>query len=219
MERQKKEENVTNLVTWLHQEASRGKTESESDRRRDPPFHRKSDQHSSDIRLTDDETCPLGCNSKHLLASCPVYHKSSLNQRWDIVRRYRRCRKCLRGSHHTNDCKKADGTSCDKCKKNHHRSLHNEKKSEPLESNLRRAAPIFTSQITPPVVENRSIQGSDNEKTSETFLEFAQCRKSRLGLAMETSTNYLPCWTPAQTRVYFPKKLQNNWGCPVHRHT
>ena len=138
MKRQKKEENVTNLVTWLHQEASlrsRSKTESESDRRRDPLFHRKSDQHSSDIRLTDDETCPLGCNSKHLLASCPVYHKSSLNQRWDIVRRYRRCRKCLRGSHHTNDYKKADGTSCDKCKKNHHRSLHNEEKSEPLESN------------------------------------------------------------------------------------
>ena len=27
-------------------------------------------------------------------------------------------------------------------------------------------APIFTSQVTPPVVENRSIQGSDNEKTS-----------------------------------------------------
>ena len=46
MKRRKKEENVTKLVTWLHQEASlrsRGKTESESDRRRDPPFHRKSD--------------------------------------------------------------------------------------------------------------------------------------------------------------------------------
>ena len=169
MKRQKKDENVTNLVTWLHQEASlrsRGKTETEGYRSRDPPFHRKSDQHSSDISLTDDETCPLGCNSKHLLASCPVYHKSSLRQRWDIVRQNRRCRKCLRGSHHTNDCKKADGTSCDKCKKNHHRSLHNEKKSEPLESNLRPAAPVFTSQFTPPVVENRSIRGSDNEKTS-----------------------------------------------------
>ena len=49
MKRPKKEENVTNLATWLHQEASlrsRGKTETESDRRRDPPFHRKSDQHS-----------------------------------------------------------------------------------------------------------------------------------------------------------------------------
>ena len=31
---------------------------------------------------------------------------------------------------------------------------------------MRPAAPIFTSQVTPPVVENRSIQGSDNEKTS-----------------------------------------------------
>ena len=164
MQREKKEENVTNLVTWLHQEASlrsRGKRETESDRRRDPPFHRKSDQHSSDISFTDDETCPLGGNSKHLLASCLVYQKSSLKQRWDVVRQNRRCRKCLRGSHHTNDCEKTDGTSCDKCKKNH----HNEKKSEPLKSNLRPITSIFTSQVTPPVVENRSIQGSDNEKT------------------------------------------------------
>lgn len=170
MQRQKKEENVKNLVTWLHQEVSlrsRGKRGKESDRRRDLPVQRKSDQHSSDISLTDDETCPLGCNSKHLLASCPVYQKSSLKQRWDIVKQNRRCRKCLRGSHHTNDCKKADGTSCDKCKKNHHRSLHSERKSEPLESNLRSVAPVFISQVTPPVTENCSIQGSDNIKISD----------------------------------------------------
>ena len=49
-------ENVSYLRTWLHQEASlrsRGKRETESDRGRDPPFHDKSDWHSSDIRLTN----------------------------------------------------------------------------------------------------------------------------------------------------------------------
>ena len=50
-------ENVTNLRTWLHQEASlrtRGKRETESDRGQDPPFHDKSDWHCSDISLTND---------------------------------------------------------------------------------------------------------------------------------------------------------------------
>lgn len=116
MQREKKEENVNNLVTWLHQEAtlrSRSKRETEADRWRDPSYRRKTDQHYY-------ESCSLGCKSKHLLASCPVYQGSNLKQRWEIVRQNRRCRKCPRGSHHTNDCKKADGTSCDKCKKNHH---------------------------------------------------------------------------------------------------
>lgn len=208
---QKKEENFTNLVTWLHQEASlrsRGKRETESDRRRDPPVQRKSDQHSSDISLTDDETCPLGCNSKHFLASCPVYQKSSLKQRWDIVKQNRRCRKCLRGSYHTNDRKKADGTSCDKCKKNHHRSLHSERKSKPLESNLRPVAPVLISQVTPPVAENRSIQRS-NVKISDVQNVLGIClvQKSRLETAMETSTSYLLCWTLAQTRVFFREGL------------
>jgi len=130
MQREKKEENVTNLVTWLHQEAtlrSRGKRETEAEKTRDLPYRRKADHHFNDANMTDDESCPLGCRSKHLLASCPVYQGSNVNQRWEIVRQNRRCRKCLRVSHHTNDCKRPDGTSCDKCKKNHHRSLDNEK--------------------------------------------------------------------------------------------
>lgn len=91
-----------------------------------------------------------------------------INQRWEIVRESRRCRKCLRVSHHTNDCKRADGTSCDKCKKNHHRSLHDEKKNDSLQSNLSPNTPPFISQSTPPEVEeNRNIQGRDNEEIKD----------------------------------------------------
>ena len=171
MQRLRKEENVTNLVTWLHQEAALREIEAESVHRerggREQPYRRRSEQHFNNASMTDDESCPLGCKSKHLLASCPVYQESAVNKRWEIVRENRRCRKCLRVSHHTNDCKRADGRSCDKCKKNHHRSLYNEKKNEPLQSNMSPDAQIFTGQNILPEVKNRNIQGKVNEETRD----------------------------------------------------
>ena len=155
MRRMKREENVTNLVDWLHEEAcirSRGKQESEEDvaeRSSRGNYYKRSDNHAANYKAPSDEKCPLGCSTKHLLAACPNYQSSSVNERWEVVKKHQRCRKCLR-SHHTKDCWKAEGTSCDKCKKDHHRSLHNEKKgsneeSVPSPSSLNPEVPPFTN--------------------------------------------------------------------------
>jgi hypothetical protein len=134
MKRNSREENVPNLIQWLHEEAglrSRGKPESERNEDRSQQrgsYNRRTDNHSSDVEVTNDGPCPFGCQTKHLLAACPHYQTSTVDQRWEIVKQNQRCRKCLR-PHHTKDCKKTDGTTCDKCKKNHHRSLHNDKKA------------------------------------------------------------------------------------------
>ena len=133
MQRAGKEENVSNLITWLHEEAtlrSRGKREPDNADDKEHTHRgatsRRTDNHAANNAGTsDEEACPLGCTSKHLLAACPLYQSSTINQRWDVVKQSKRCRKCLR-PHHTNDCKKQDGTTCDKCRRNHHRSLHNE---------------------------------------------------------------------------------------------
>ncbi|KAL9964110.1 hypothetical protein ACROYT_G027694 [Oculina patagonica] len=63
---------------------------------------------------------------------------------------------------------------------NHHRSLHNEKTSEPLPSNLSPVASVFTSQGTLPVVENRSIQGMDNEETRNIKNLFGICSVQKI---------------------------------------
>ena len=155
MRRMKREENVTNLVDWLHEEAcirSRGKQESEEDvaeRSSRGNYYKRSDNHAANYKAPSDEKCPLGCSTKHLLAACPNYQSSSVNERWEVVKKHQRCRKCLR-SHHTKDCWKAEGTSCDKCKKDHHRSLHNEKKGSneenvPSPSSLNPEVPPFTN--------------------------------------------------------------------------
>ena len=136
MRRSKKEENVQNLIQWLHDEASvrsRGKCDSESNSEergsQRGQYSRKTANHSPNADASKD-TCPLGCQSTHMLAACPRYQASTVDQRWEIVKKHQICRKCLQ-SHHTKDCKKADGSTCDKCEKNHHKSLHNDKKVPP----------------------------------------------------------------------------------------
>ncbi|XP_022809614.1 uncharacterized protein LOC111346605 [Stylophora pistillata] len=152
MQRAGKEKNVSNLVTWLHREAtlrSRGKRDDdnadEKERTHRGPTFRRTDNHAANNdRTPEQEACPLGCTSKHQLAACPLYQSSTVNQGWDVVKQSKRCRKCLR-PHHTNDCRKPDGTTCDKCKKNHHRSLHNEK----INLNLSPRAVPFRMQDIP----------------------------------------------------------------------
>ena len=79
MRRDGKEENVRNLIAWLHQEASirsRGKSHTgsaeQSERRREKGS-KKTDNNAADGEETDDETCPLGCKAKHHLAACPTF--------------------------------------------------------------------------------------------------------------------------------------------------
>ena len=102
MQRQGKEEYVTNLIAWPHQEASirsGGKRETggdgydRSDRRINT---RRTDNYAANNELLEHETCPLGCVAKHPLAACPLYQSSTVNQRWAVVKLNRRCRKCLR---------------------------------------------------------------------------------------------------------------------------
>lgn len=131
MKRQHKEENISNLVNWLHEEASlrsSGRQDSESNARGTQESHFRSTVNTTSSDKNTESSCLLGCASKHHLAACPVFQSSTVDQRWEIVKQENRCRKCLR-SHHSGDCKKPEGTSCDKCKRNHHRSLHNEIKN------------------------------------------------------------------------------------------
>ena len=116
MARAHKVENTANLIEWLNNEATLrsrcGKTN----------FDAKSDSYGVEVPNLD-EICPLGCTSKHLLTACPLYQAASTNEKWEIVRKHKRCRKCLR-THHTNSCSKPDGTTCNKCDRRHHKSLH-----------------------------------------------------------------------------------------------
>ena len=165
MKREGKQETVSNLIAWLHQEASirsRGKrsfvSEERNESRRDKG-PKKTENNAANGEETDDEACPLGCKTKHHLAACPTFQLLTVNQRWEIVKQHWRCRKCLR-AHHTNDCKKPDGSTCDKCRKNHHRSLHNDRTGETNTNSNPRAAPFQSQFQGPSTTSNGNIQGN-----------------------------------------------------------
>ena len=164
--------NVTNLIDWLHREASlRSRSKQVPENEFKERVHRespkKSDNHATSSGTADDETCPLGCITRHLLTACPVYQGSTVNQGWEIFKQNKRCRKCLRGPHHTDDCRKPDSTSFDKCKKNHYRTLHNEKK-DPPNSTLNPNASPFPSQRAAAtgdqLVNRNSFKSNDDPK-------------------------------------------------------
>ena len=165
MKREGNEETVSNLIAWLHQEASirsRGKTSTASEGRNESRREKgpkKSENNATNSEETDDETCPLGCKTKHHLAACPKFQNLTVNKRWEIVKQHWRCRKCLR-THHTNDCKKPDGSTCDRCQKKHHRSLHNEKAGETNTSLNPKVAPFQSQYQGPSATWNGNIQGN-----------------------------------------------------------
>ena len=167
MQRQKGEETVVTLIEWLHQEASlrsRGKPDNDGEDRavqnKQPVFQRRTDHHALEKPLADDE-CILGCTTTHLLQACPTFQNSSVNQRWYVVKQNQRCRKCLR-RHHTNDCHIADGTSCDKCKKNHHRLLHSERKEDPNQN----SSPVSASSSSDksPLTSNNTLENTQDQR-------------------------------------------------------
>ena len=165
MKREGKQETVSNLIAWLHQEAgirSRGKRSSISEERNEScrdKGPKKSENNATNGEETDDEACPLGCKTKHHLAACPTFQLLTVNQRWEIVKQHWRCRKCLR-AHHTNDCKKPDGSTCHKCRKNHHRSLHNDRTGETNTTLNPKAAPFQSQFQGPSTTSNGNIQGN-----------------------------------------------------------
>ena len=85
MQRERKEENISNLVDWLRRDASlwsRGRKENDGDSSTTKAGFRHKSANNFD-EVVDDGTCPMNCATKHLLSACPVYHNLSVSQRWD----------------------------------------------------------------------------------------------------------------------------------------
>ena len=109
MQHMEEDESVLTLINWLNKKASlrsrvKRDTRNDTEDRRFQNQQSQSDNHSMHSEMSNDAICPVGCEAEHLLSACPVLQKSTVDQRWEIVKRNNRCRKCLR-NHHTNNYK------------------------------------------------------------------------------------------------------------------
>ena len=105
--------------------------------------------------MSNDEICPVGCEARRVLSARPVFQKSTVDQRWEIVKQNNQCRKCL-PNHHTNHCTKPDRNTCNK----HHYSLCNERIPPAVNSSLDPEAVPFAS--TSQEACNHNVQGKRN---------------------------------------------------------
>ena len=142
------------MIDWLNKQARlRSRIKRDTNYRNNSREHR-SDNNANRSRLDQDEKYPLGYKTKHLLPACFMYQKSTVDEKWEIVKQNNRCRKCLR-AHHTNSCKKPDGITCDKCTRRHHRSLHNER----VPPNSDQGTERFNPQTKVKEASNHNVQG------------------------------------------------------------
>ena len=88
MKREGNEETVSNLA-WLHQESirSRGKTSNVSEGRnesRREKGSKKKENNAAYSAATDNETCLLGCKTKHRLAACPKFQNLTVSKKCEV---------------------------------------------------------------------------------------------------------------------------------------
>ena len=120
-------------------------------------------------------SCPL-CRTNHLLYQCPTFLKQTPSQRFDLIKKHRRCLNCFSVKHPVKDC--TSPRVCKECHKRHHTLLH-----------LSNQPKLVTSESSPSA-EVASSSG-DNEVASHV-------------LSKTVSPNSKILLATARVRVYSP---------------
>ncbi|CAG7720501.1 unnamed protein product [Allacma fusca] len=68
-----------------------------------------------------DAKCRI-CNDSHLTFKCPTFHKQTIPERRETIKRKNLCFNCLGHGHKTTSC--SSSFTCKKCKKKHHTMVH-----------------------------------------------------------------------------------------------
>ncbi len=84
------------------------------------------DVNAADVDPPDDQSCALGCSQPHSFVMCPAFKKMKIKERWDVVIKWKWCKKCLKGGDKHQQCSRK---ACDvnSCGRPHHYLLHKEK--------------------------------------------------------------------------------------------
>lgn len=87
-------------------------------------------------------TCPV-CDANYLLYLCPAFIEKTPTQRYETIRKFKRCLNCLSLKHPVKECPST--RSCRECQKKHHKLLHFADASKPASQTASSLASTTTS--------------------------------------------------------------------------
>ena len=72
---------------------------------------------------TSEITCAV-CQEEHRTIGCPKWQKATVQDRWDMAKKYKICFRCLLTGHQGRNCRSTKKCGVNGCDKTHHRGLH-----------------------------------------------------------------------------------------------
>ncbi|XP_037051788.1 uncharacterized protein LOC119085478 [Bradysia coprophila] len=96
-------------------------------KKKNPQQNQYSNAHSesgSSKTSNDKSKCPVCETASHKLVDCRKFKQNPIDERWNLVRKFKKCGRCFE-NHHWTRCKSKKKCGKDGCNANHHVLLHN----------------------------------------------------------------------------------------------
>ena len=124
------------------------------------------------------------CTGNHSLLKCEVFQKLSVDERWQTVKRFGLCFRCLVDNHHGKSCSRSKQCGINGCTATHQNLLHYDR-TPPAQFRLRPEAEPYVQTSTMPLQPTTNA----NERPRETM----KGNGTRQSVTMETFGNQEGC--------------------------
>ena len=91
--------------------------------------------------------CPC-CSNEHGVWNCTKFKGLGVNQRWELAKTKNMCFRCLGLNHRGGACYRSKECGINRCKKNHHRLLHQDSCHTKKDVNKTEKAPVSTPELS-----------------------------------------------------------------------
>ena len=167
-------DSLETLKDWISEEAAYQMQATEIkngisvEDRNEPPrdekhnFRRRSRSYFGDKSGKGNQKCCL-CAGNHPLMKCEAFKKQSVDGRWQTVKRFGLCFRCLADNHHGKSCPRSKQCGINGCKGTHQNLLHYDK-TPTAQPHLRPEAESYVPPSTTPL--HPPINAKDRPRTT-----------------------------------------------------
>ncbi|KAL7743863.1 hypothetical protein ACLKA6_000267 [Drosophila palustris] len=88
------------------------------------------------------------CKGDHQLGKCDAYLKATVAEKWAMAKELGVCYGCLHRGHSMTSCKFTRACNLNGCKKNHHRTLHNDQRKDDAKPEVEETQEVALNTVT-----------------------------------------------------------------------